>query len=166
MKKVFIAVLAVLFIIGMPAFFVRAQMVYQSIWGNNADFKSYKSEFVFVKDYIVENVPQGKRLYLSKNTEHAFDLYDFETKQYLNCPENVRLALKTISENASGSQETIFNQIEYKDNKIVFGIETVAYAIVYSPDGVPCDALGNPPKKEVHCKKIQEDWYHVAAYCP
>lgn len=164
MKRVFIAVLTVLFFVGMSIFFVSAQLVYQSIWGNNADFESYKSEFVLVKDHIVENVAHGKMLYLSNDAEHYFDLYDFETKQYLNCPEGIRAALKTISENASSSQETHFNQIEYKDNKIIFGVETVAYALVYSPNDVPYDALGDRPKKEVHCKKIQDDWYHIAVY--
>lgn len=164
MKRSMIAILAVLFIVGMSIFFVRAQFVYQSIWGNCAEFKSYKSEFALVKDYIVENVAQDKLLYLSNNAEHDFDLYDFEAKQYLNCSEDMRAALKTISVNASRSQETHFNQIQYKDNKIIFGVETVAYAIVYSPNEVPYDALGDRPKKEVYCKKIEDGWYHVAAY--
>lgn len=158
------AILVVFLIVGMFIFFVRAQFVYLSIWGNNADFKSYKSEFVLVKDYIAENVTQEKTFYLSNDAEHYFDLYDFETKQYLNCPEDIRTALKTISENASSSQETYFNQIKCKGDKIIFGVETVAYALVYSPNEVPYDALGNRPRKEVYCKRIQDGWYHISAY--
>lgn len=164
MKKVSIVALIVLFSVGMSVFFIRAQVVYQSIWGNNADFKSYKSEFALVKDYIVENVAQEKTLYLSSNAEHYFDLYDYETNQYFHCPEAIRAALKTISVSASGSQGTHFNQIQYKNDKIIFGVETVAYAVVYSPNEVPYDALGDLSKKEVYCKKIENSWYHVAAY--
>lgn len=102
---IIVSVLAVVLSIGAAPLLIKAQFVYQSIWGDNADFKSYKSEFVLVKDYIVENVPQGKSLYFSGVGEHAYDLYDFVAKQYLNCPENIRAALKAISLNASRSPE-------------------------------------------------------------
>ena len=143
---------------------IAAQFGYLSVWGNHADFKAYEAEFVLVKDYILENVPQEKSLYLSNNADHYFDLYDFETKQYLNCPETIRDALKIVSINASRSQETQFNLVTYKDNKIIFGVETVPYAIVYSPNEIPYDVLGNYPKKDVHCKRIKDGWYHITIH--
>ena len=161
MKETLVIIAVTLAVVAIPLCII-AQFSYLTVWGNNADFENYKTEFILIKNFVEENISQGKDLYF--DSTHTYDLYDFDTKQYLNCPEDVRTALETISHKASRSAETRFNEIKYKNNKIIFGIETVGYAVVYSPDEVPYDALGDRPKKEVHCKRIQKGWYHVALY--
>ncbi|MBQ8881320.1 MAG: hypothetical protein IJ030_04005 [Oscillospiraceae bacterium] len=160
---IWVLIAAILIVAAIPVG-LMAQFSYLTVWGNNADFKSYKTEFVLVKNYVEESIPQGKQLVISKKADHFYDLYDCETKQYLNCPENIRTALQTISEKASRSVEVSFNQLDYVGNRIVFGVEAVGYAVVYSPDGAPYDALGERNIERTHCKKILKGWYHVVIY--
>ena len=159
--KKFLTGLVIAAPLSVALFFVAiyAQFIYQSRWGDVADFKTYQSEFVLVKDYMAENVPQGKMLYISQNGD-AYDLYDFDTKQYLNCPEAVQTALATIVVDASTKTNNRFDHIRYENGKVSFHTEAVAYAIVYSPDEKPRDVLGDYVKK-VRCKRITADWYHV-----
>lgn len=161
MKKTLVIVAVILIIVGIPVCII-AQFSHLVVWGNTADFKGNETAFFQVKNYVEHNVQQGKILYF--DATHSYDLYDFEAKIYLNCPENIKAALKIIANNASRSADVRFNVIKYMDDKIIFGVEAVGYAVVYSPGEVPYDALGDKYPRKTHCKKIQKDWYHTAIY--
>ena len=48
---IWVLIAAILIVAAIPVG-LMAQFSYLTVWGNNADFKSYKTEFVLVKNYV------------------------------------------------------------------------------------------------------------------
>lgn len=136
---------------------------YVSTWKYNANFDDYEREFVLIKDYIEDNVEKDKVIfsYTSALEDHPYQLYNFDTKEYMDCPEEVYDALKTIDKEAFEHKDSHFDEITYDNGRIIFGGEGIAYGLIYSPNGRPTYLYSADEDFDIKVKKIQKDWYHV-----
>ena len=170
MKKIkrIAIILAIIFvfllIINIPR--LVALMVFSNPWVYNADFDNHKEAFEVVKDYVLaEGYDENDILSLSHAEFHFYDLYDFESKQYLDCPEKIRDALEEISKEAFYYKDSHFDLIRCRDGMVMFCGEGGPYRLVYSPNGNPRKSIKEELSEHnytVKCKKIQKSWYHVS----
>ncbi len=139
-----------------------AFFIYASTWKYCADFENYKAEFVLVKDYV--------EAYMGENTgtlsvgyyagEHPYDLYDPRTGQYLDCPPDVRQALRVICYSGFPCKDSQFEYISRDKNAVTFHIISGPYRLVYSPEKKPTIETHSWNEMVVR-KKIKDGWYHV-----
>ena len=162
LNKLFALFLIVCFVGGAS---VIPWFLYTDLWKYNANFEDYKSEFTLVKDYVTQEIQEKTTekgfFYVDKDINEKHDLYNFDKGEHLNCPEEVRDALETLSKEAFYHKDSVLDVIRYNQNMIAFVIENGHYLLVYSPGGKP-KGLWNPDNDDkTVCKRIEDDWYHV-----
>ena len=159
---ILVIVAAVVTIAAAPRVIAFLWFRHTDLWRYNADFDTYKEEFVLVKDYVLQmKSGESGRFYVTKGYEtHPFDLYDDSLGQLMNCPEEVKSAIEELSRNAFFYKDSVFDTIRYNENTVYFCIEGNRYALVYSPTGKPDSYLDTD--YSFACKKIEGNWYHLA----
>jgi len=155
---VFILGICLLFFVDFTSIYVALR--YGSIWDYNADFKSCKTEFTLVADYISQNYPNSNHCFFVHHKSGKTRLYDYHTSRYHNTPDEIGAALDIIIE--KGFPNGSFSLIRVEGNRISFELEAVAYNLVYSPDGRPTYLVSPDETCEVHAKRITGHWYHVS----
>ena len=137
---------------------------YTGIWIWTAEYKEYASEFNTVKDYMLENYAsdETRLLYVtSLLSEHGRTLYDRETEEYAELPENVQAALDAIDENAFPYKHSDLDKICVRGGRVDFCISYGVYRLVYSPDGKPTWFREPDDETPFRVKRIKDGWYHV-----
>ena len=154
-KILLIALLVVLPVVGLYAWFIHT-----SIWQYNADFEGYEAEFQLVCDYVLEYVDGRTGVFSCSLSEgHEYDLYDDKARKYMDCPEEIREALKTICRDAF-NVNSHFEYIRCEDGEVAFHIINAPYKLAYSPDKIP--ELKNLNFGEISLHQyIGNGWYHV-----
>lgn len=137
---------------------------HSNIWKYCADFGTYEKEFILVKDYV-KNYMEGRSavLSISFSEENKYDLYDSEKGVYLECPEEIKEALKTISLHAFSHKDSQFEWIYCNKNEIAFQISSGPYKLAYSPDDKPTIETYTSSDVVLR-KKIKSGWYHVTVW--
>lgn len=170
MKNIFLFVIlpiiATLLILCLLPFIYFAQFEYVTTWRYNVDFAPYEDSFVLVKDYV-QDYMDGREgsLTISHSQDHKYELYDSEKRSYLECPEDVKNALKTISQEATSYKNSNFDWICCTEDEISFEIETVPYKLSYSPTRKPT-MITHSDSDVVLTKWIKDGWYHVTVRSP
>ncbi len=162
--KILSILLIFLLVINIPR--LVAIMFFSNPWVYNADFDNHKEAFETVKDYVLdEGYSENDILSLSHAEFHFYDLYDFESNQYLECPDEIRDALEEISREAFYYKDSHFDLIRCRDGMVMFCGEGGPYRLVYSPNGNPRKSIKEELSEHnytVKSKKIENGWYHVS----
>lgn len=135
---------------------------YTETWEFAAEYEEYASEFNVVKDYIAGQYASEERQILSVTSplnEHGRTLYDHDTKEYAELPENVKNALDTIAEEAF-TQKAPIETIHVYGNRINFRTMQ-GYYLVYSPDEKPTWLHSPDDETDFKVKRIKDGWYHM-----
>lgn len=132
-------------------------------WELKADFEDYKYEFELVKDYISETVTdESGSLYVCGGLEsHPYELYNSKNKQFLNCPDEIKSAIKILCTEGFPHKDSHFEYIEYDENRIAFCVNG-PYALVYSPQNKPTYLASPGEDRKIVVKSLGDGWYHVA----
>ena len=163
-RKLWIALTVVLMVLCLSLVGLLVWFRYTEIWKYCADFEPYENEFVLVRDHVKEYM-NGKSgvLSVSFREPHKYDLYDDKAGSYLECPENVRNALKIISQQAFAYKDSQFEYIYCDADEVGFEIISGPYRLVYSPEKEPT-VRTNSDSDIVLCRKIKDGWYHVTVW--
>ena len=96
-----LVILAVAIVALLSLHFKMRAFVYENTWRFCPDFNTYEKEFTLVKDYV-EDYMCGNTgsLIVSNRKDHGYDLYDTETDSYINCPDEVKCAIREIAQKA------------------------------------------------------------------
>ena len=135
---------------------------YTETWAFAAEYEEYASEFNVVKDYIAGQYASEERRILSVTSplnEHGRTLYDHDTKEYAELPDNVKTALDTIAEKAF-TQKAPVESIHVYGNRINFRTMK-GYYLVYSPDEKPTWLHSPDDETDFKVKRIKDGWYHM-----
>ena len=135
---------------------------YTHTWIWSAEYEEYASEFNTVKDYIAGQYASEERRILSVTStlnEHGRTLYDHDTKEYAELPDNVKTALDTIAEKAF-TQKAPVESIHVYGNRINFRTMQ-GYYLVYSPDEKPTWLHSPDDETDFKVKRIKDGWYHM-----
>ena len=111
-----------------------ARYINADLWRDCVDFMKYENEFTLVKDYV-EDYMNGQEgtLSIGHSREHAYDLYDNRgAGAYLNCPEEIRAALKVIACQAFDPGNANLRLIVCTGDQIEFH-SSRAYVLCYNP---------------------------------
>ncbi len=164
MKKFLYIIMVFAIIVCINTVTVFAFFTYTSIWKYCADFETYETEFILVRDYV-KNYTEGRSTILSVSfsEEHKYDLYDSDKKAYLDAPKEIRDALQTISQYAFYYKDSQFEWISCSEDEIAFQISSGPYKLSYCPDQKPT-MRKNTSSDMVLRKKIKDGWYHVTVW--
>ena len=137
---------------------------YVGRWEWAVEYKDYASEFNTVKDYVMENYASEEEKWVSvsfplNSPKDFITLYDPDTKEYAELPEDVKAALETIVDEAFSSDAHL-NTIRICGDRIDFCAQ-VPYALVYSPDEKPTWMYIHTDPTDIRVKRIGDGWYHV-----
>lgn len=137
---------------------------YTNIWKYCANFEPYEEEFLLVRDHVQAYL-KGKSgtLSVASSEAHKYDLYDDKTGNYLECPENVRNAVKVISQQAFFYKDSQFEYIYCDADEVAFAIVSGPYRLVYSPEKEPTIQT-NSDSDIVLRKHIKDGWYHITVW--
>lgn len=138
--------------------------MYVDRWAWAVEYKDYASEFNTVKDYVMENYASEEEKWVSvsfplNSPKDFITLYDPDTKEYAELPEDVKAALETIADEAFSSDAHL-HTIRICSDRIDFCTQ-VPYALVYSPDEKPTWMYNYNNPTDIRVKKIGDGWYHV-----
>ena len=161
-KKNVIWILAIVIFVCIPLG-LWLSFYYVSIWSEVASYEEYADDFNVVKNYIAAEFPNETDKYLSVSVTSGQGrrLFDPDTDEYLQVPDDVLSSLEVIDKEAFPSKDANFNTIRIYKDRISFGIENGSYELVYSPEQKPT-WLNSPENTKVFVKKIGDGWYHVA----
>lgn len=135
---------------------------YTNIWKGCADFDNYRDDFVIVKDYIMSVYPNEDKKLLEISGIKEKKLYDYDTKTYLNVPEEVLVSLNRICREGCPDKDTNLDTIRIRGDRISFeDLTNGRYALVYSPNEKPRWIHSPDENVKVKVKKIKSGWYHV-----
>ena len=160
-KAIWITAIILVLVIGILAMMF---WIYNStlIWKSGARFNQYSKDFIAVKDYLVSNYPNETNKYLavSLNTDRDYTLYDPDTNEYLNLPDDIAASLQMIATNGFPYDYT-FSIIQIYGNRITFCISQGEYVLAYSPDEKPTWLLSPKHPGQIHVVSIGDGWYHI-----
>lgn len=130
------------------------------IWKVSADFETYADDFNVVKNFIQEEFPNesNKCLLVSTSGGQGIRLFDLDTDEYLQVPEDVLSSLERIDKEGFPDLDADLSVIRIHEDRVSF--ESGSYALVYSPSQKP-SWLKAPGDTEVKVKVIGDGWYHV-----
>ena len=161
LKGIFIALFVVIAVVLVLTISMYVWFIHTSIWQYNADFEGYEAEFQLVCDYVLEYTDGRIGVFSYSLSEgHEYDLYDDMARKYVDCPEEIREALKTICKDAF-NVNSHFEYIRCEDGEVAFHIINAPYKLAYSPDKIP--KLKNLSFGEISLHRhIKNGWYHVS----
>ena len=136
---------------------------YTNTWKLSANYADYAEDFNNVKNYIAEEFPNeiGKCLYVSRTNGQGIQIFDFDTKEYLQVPGDILSSLDTIGRKGFYHKDATFDVIRIQEEQISFEVECRQYALVYSPNQKP-SCISTPNEKyKTKVKSIGNGWYHV-----
>ena len=135
---------------------------YTNRWKYNAEFDNYEAEFVLVKDYVYSNFNGSDDwVSVSYNIEDGvMQLYSYN-QGYIEIPDSIQTALKSIRKNAFVDKDANFDIIRIEENRVAFCIENGHYALIWSPNGKPIGLNSSDDGAKTHVKRINSEWYHV-----
>lgn len=142
---------------------IWAEMWHQSIiWNYQVDFEEYAEEFNLVKDYMLQQYPDGgdKGLSVSVSNQEEVKLYDYELEQYVECPKEVAAAIVRLNREAFSYKSCGLDYITLSGKQVFFEIELNPYAVVYSPEEKPKRESAQADKRCL-VKSIGDGWYHM-----
>lgn len=139
---------------------------YNSLWQFQADYKEYADDFDAVKNYIeAEFSNETDQWFMVSNAGgQGTSLFDPDTDTYLQVPEDVSLALNTISSGGFPNKDSNFDTIRIHEGRISFCIENGQYALVYSPNKWPSWVNAPDENAVAIAKPIGGGWYHVTKW--
>lgn len=163
-RKLWIALTVALMVLCLGLVGILAWFGYTNTWKYCADFETFEKEFVLVRDHV-QAYMNGKSgtLSVAFSETHKYDLYDDKGEKYLECPENVRNALKIISQQAFFYKDAQFEYIYCDADQVAFAIVSGPYRLVYSPEKEPTIRT-NSDSDIVLRKHIKDGWYHVTVW--
>ncbi|MBE6607367.1 MAG: hypothetical protein E7633_02255 [Ruminococcaceae bacterium] len=164
MKKRMLCIIIIVVILMPICIFVGQLMIvnYNHIWKYCANYEEYADEFNLVKDYIEAEFPNETNKYLSINSYGGrLKVYDPDTKEYLQFPDDVKSALYVINRNGFPDKDSNFDIIRIHKGRISFGIENGQYALVFSPNNKPKWVNSPDEDNKIRVKSIGDGWYHV-----
>lgn len=137
----------------------------------DAAFLKYKEEFCVVKDYVWQQFPdrlteeyQSADVYpwlsVTRDENGRSRLYDHDTKEYLQIPEEVAQALNRID--TTDAFPAYLDLIRFEEGQLQFcgSSDQGWYALIYSPNGRPKTFRSHAPE-EVCIKWIGGGRYHA-----
>ena len=161
-KAIWNAIIILIVSISIPLIPV-GMFYYSSIWALKADFGQYSEDFIVVKDYVAARYPNAdKYLSVSIRPDKSVTLFDPDTQEYLQLPDNVASSLATIDRYAFPHKDSDLEIIEIEGSRITFLIFKGSYALVYSPDERPTRHNSIGRGESFHVKDIGDGWYHVS----
>ncbi len=160
-----ISIVVISTIIFIAAGYVLPLLVFGYIdrWSYNADFENYESDFCVVREYVGKRFASedGKWVAVAITDKYDRALYDPDTNEYVDVPDNVRDSLKTIDVYGFPDKDSNLDIILIQGDRVSFNIENGRYALVYSPNKKPTWVGFHDEQEDIKVKKINADWYHV-----
>ncbi len=136
---------------------------YSHLWAHSADYDHYADDFHTVKNYCQTQFPDeaDKWLYVSHSRDHGHRLYDPDTNDYLEMPDDVLAALESICFNGFPHKDAALDAIRIQGDRVSFCIENGQYALAFSPNEKPSWVNSPDEGAEVKVKSLGNGWYHV-----
>ena len=133
------------------------------VWKYSADFEKYSTDFIKVKDYVSEQYSEdyGKWFFVSITDEQGSTLYDPDTNNTVELPDEVRKSLENIDDFGFPDKDANLYTIRVHGERVTFAIEAGNYALVYSPNEKPTWLHSPDEDNDVKVRKIGDGWYHV-----
>lgn len=128
------------------------------LWENSAEFDTYETEFVLIKDYALTKRSDTERVLIYNRQD--ITLIDCGTLERLTPPDDVKTALDTIAKNAFPCKYATFDTVRIYDDCVSFVIENGQYGLVYSPTKKTA-GIAEGKDSGFIVKKIRGGWYHV-----
>ena len=161
-KKILVLII-VLIVFGVASIAFRFAMYNSFTWKWTANFNDYSFQFNKVKEYISSEYTNesDKYLIIVTNKCEKIMLFDPDTKEYLDLPDEIEEALELIDNKAFCHKDSDFNKIRMHNDRISFCISSGQYAVVYSPSQRPTWVNSPTEDNKVGVKAIGDGWYHV-----
>lgn len=136
---------------------------YTNTWKLSANYTDYADDFNNVKNYVVAEFPNetSKWLYVSRADGKGIQLFDPDTKEYLQAPGDVLSSIETITHKGFSHKDATFDAIRIQEDQISFEVESRWYALVYSPNQKPSCIATPKENYKTKVKSIGDGWYHV-----